>query len=116
VNLRGYDPGQPMPATDALAGFLHALGVAGQDIPPEEDERAARYRSLLADKQMLVVLDNAGSADQVRPLLPGSPDAEAWSPSRTKTGQLHPASGPSSCPGQVSRCRLSARASRCLAW
>jgi DNA-binding SARP family transcriptional activator/Tfp pilus assembly protein PilF/DNA-binding XRE family transcriptional regulator len=73
VNLRGYDPGQPMPASDALASFLRALGVPGQDIPPEEDERAARYRSLLADKRVLVVLDNARSADQVRPLLPGTP-------------------------------------------
>jgi DNA-binding SARP family transcriptional activator/tetratricopeptide (TPR) repeat protein len=73
VNLRGYDPGQPMTAADALAGFLRALGVAGQDIPAEEGERAARYRSLLSAKRMLVVLDNAGSAEQVRPLLPGSP-------------------------------------------
>jgi tetratricopeptide (TPR) repeat protein len=73
VNLRGYDPGKPMPAADALAGFLRALGVPGQDIPPEEAERAARYRSLLAGKRMLVVLDNAGSAGQVRPLLPGTP-------------------------------------------
>jgi DNA-binding SARP family transcriptional activator/tetratricopeptide (TPR) repeat protein len=73
VNLRGYDPGRPMPAADALAGFLRSLGVAGQDIPAEADERAARYRSLLAGKRMLVVLDNARSADQVRPLLPGTP-------------------------------------------
>jgi DNA-binding SARP family transcriptional activator/Tfp pilus assembly protein PilF len=73
VNLRGYDPAQPMPAADALARFLRALGVPGQHIPPEEDERASRYRSLLAGKRMLVVLDNAGSADQVRPLLPGTP-------------------------------------------
>ena len=73
VNLRGYDPGQPMTATDALAGFLRALGVAGPDIPAGEDERAARYRSLLSAKRMLVVLDNAGSVEQVRPLLPGSP-------------------------------------------
>ncbi len=72
VNLRGYDPGQPVPAADALAGFLRSLGVPGQDIPPEENERAARYRSLLAGKRILVVLDNAGSADQVRPLLPGT--------------------------------------------
>jgi DNA-binding SARP family transcriptional activator/tetratricopeptide (TPR) repeat protein len=72
VNLRGYDPGQPMPATDALAGFLRSLGVPGQDIPPEEDERAARYRSLLVGKRMLIVLDNAGSSEQVRPLLPGT--------------------------------------------
>jgi DNA-binding SARP family transcriptional activator len=73
VNLRGYDPGPPVPATDALAAFLRSLGVPGQDIPPEADERAARYRSLLAGKQVLIVLDNAGSADQVRPLLPGTP-------------------------------------------
>jgi tetratricopeptide (TPR) repeat protein/transcriptional regulator with XRE-family HTH domain len=72
VNLRGYDPGQPVPASDALAGLLRSLGVPGQDIPPEEDERAARFRSLLAGKRMLVVLDNAGSAGQVRPLLPGT--------------------------------------------
>src|SRR5216683_2746621 len=73
VNLRGYDPGQPMPAADALARFLRTLGVPGQEIPAEEDESAARYRSLLAGRRMLVVLDNAGSAEQVRPLLPGSP-------------------------------------------
>ena len=72
VNLRGYDPGQPVTAADALAGFLRALGVPGQDIPAEEDERAARYRSLLAGRRMLVVLDNAGSVEQVRPLLPGA--------------------------------------------
>jgi DNA-binding SARP family transcriptional activator/tetratricopeptide (TPR) repeat protein len=72
VNLRGYDPAQPMAATDALAAFLRSLGVPGRDIPPEADERAARYRSLLVGKQMLVILDNARSAEQVRPLLPGS--------------------------------------------
>jgi len=73
VNLRGYDPGPPMTAADALAGFLRALGVPGQDIPAEEGERAARYRSLLASKRMLVVLDNAATVEQVRTLLPGSP-------------------------------------------
>jgi DNA-binding SARP family transcriptional activator/tetratricopeptide (TPR) repeat protein/DNA-binding XRE family transcriptional regulator len=73
VNLRGYDPGQPVPAADALAAFLRSLGVPGQDIPQEADERAARYRSLLAGKRVLIVLDNAESAGQVRPLLPGTP-------------------------------------------
>ena len=73
VNLRGYDPGPPMPASDALAGFLRALGMAGPDIPGDADERAAAYRSLLAGQRMLVVLDNAREAGQVRPLLPGSP-------------------------------------------
>jgi DNA-binding SARP family transcriptional activator/tetratricopeptide (TPR) repeat protein/DNA-binding XRE family transcriptional regulator len=73
VNLRGYDPEQPIAAADALATLLRALSVPGREIPPEEDERAARYRSLLAGKRMLIVLDNAASADQVRPLLPGTP-------------------------------------------
>lgn len=73
VNMRGYDPGQPMTAADALARFLRSLGVPGQDIPSEEDERATRYRSRLAGKQMLIMLDNVGSADQVRLLLPGTP-------------------------------------------
>ncbi len=73
VNLRGYDPGQPMPPGAALAGFLRALGLAGPDIPPETDERAAAYRSLLDGRRVLVVLDNAASVEQVRPLLPGCP-------------------------------------------
>ena len=73
VNLRGYDPGQPLPPGAALAGFLRALGLPGQDIPPETDERAAAYRSLLDGRRALVVLDNAASVEQVRPLLPGCP-------------------------------------------
>ncbi|MCA1674969.1 MAG: helix-turn-helix domain-containing protein, partial [Actinobacteria bacterium] len=73
VNLRGYDPDQPLAAADALAGFLRALGVPGQDVPLEVDERAAAYRSLLDGRRMLVVLDNAATVEQVRPLLPGSP-------------------------------------------
>jgi DNA-binding SARP family transcriptional activator/Tfp pilus assembly protein PilF len=72
VNLRGYDPAQPMTAADALAGFLRALGVPSQDIPAEAGERAALYRSLLAGRRILVVADNAGSAEQVRLLLPGT--------------------------------------------
>ncbi|MGH3940726.1 MAG: ATP-binding protein [Pseudonocardiaceae bacterium] len=73
VNLRGYDPDQPMTVGTALAGFLRALGIAGQDIPLELDERAGAYRSLLNGRRMLVVLDNAANAEQVRPLLPGTP-------------------------------------------
>jgi hypothetical protein len=51
VNLRGYDLGPQVAAADAQAGFLRALGVPGKDIPPKADERAARYRSLLAGRQ-----------------------------------------------------------------
>ena len=73
VDLRGYDPDRPVPAADALAGFLRALGVPGPEIPVAADERSARFRSLVAGKRVLVVLDNAGSVGQVRPLLPGAP-------------------------------------------
>jgi DNA-binding SARP family transcriptional activator len=72
VDLRGYDPGEPVTAGDALAGFLRSLGVAGQDIPADAGERAACYRSLLDGRRVLVVLDNAASVEQVRPLLPGT--------------------------------------------
>jgi tetratricopeptide (TPR) repeat protein/DNA-binding XRE family transcriptional regulator len=82
VNLRGYDPGPPVPAEDALAGFLRALGGPGQDIPAGSDERAARYRSLLAGRRVLVVLDNARDVEQVRPLLPGAPGCLAVVTSR----------------------------------
>jgi DNA-binding SARP family transcriptional activator/tetratricopeptide (TPR) repeat protein len=73
VNLRGYDPDQPMLPADALAGFLHALGAADSEIPLELDVRAAAYRTLLDGRQVLVLLDNASSVEQIRPLLPGSP-------------------------------------------
>jgi len=82
VNLRGYDPAGPVTAADALGGFLRALGVPGPDIPPGEDQRAARYRSLLAGQRMLIVLDNASSVEQVRPLLPGTPGCAALVTSR----------------------------------
>jgi hypothetical protein len=73
VNLRGCDPDdQPMSAGDALAGFLRALGLPGQDIPLEMEERAAAYRSLLNGRRMVVALDNAATVEQVRPLLPGT--------------------------------------------
>jgi tetratricopeptide (TPR) repeat protein/transcriptional regulator with XRE-family HTH domain len=82
VNLRGYDPGQPLAPEDALAGFLRALGVPGQEIPADTEERAARYRSLLAGRRMLMLLDNASSAEQVRPLLPAATDCVAIVTSR----------------------------------
>lgn len=72
VNLRGYHPEQPMTPDDALAGFLRALGVPGQEIPVERSDRAAAYRSLVSGARVLIVLDNASSVEQVRPLLPGS--------------------------------------------
>ncbi len=73
VNLRGYSAGPPVRPVEALAGFLHALGVAPENVPVHTDEAAGLYRSLLADRRVLVLLDNAADAEQVRPLLPGAP-------------------------------------------
>lgn len=73
VNLRGFDPsGEPVTQAQAIRGFLDALGVEAQAIPADVDAQAGLYRSLLAGRRMLVLLDNARDAAQVRPLLPGS--------------------------------------------
>jgi DNA-binding SARP family transcriptional activator/tetratricopeptide (TPR) repeat protein len=72
VNLRGFDPAvAPLQTADAIRGFLDALAVPRQQIPVGADEQASLYRSLLAAKRMLIVLDNARDEQQVRPLLPG---------------------------------------------
>lgn len=73
VDLRGHDADPPVAARQALAGFLRGLGVTGADLPPGTEERATAYRSRLDGRRMLVVLDNAVSAEQIRPLLPGAP-------------------------------------------
>ena len=74
VNLQGFSPsGAPVTPTEALRGFLTALGVQPVRIPADTHGQAALYRSLLVGRRMLIVLDNAGDAEQVRPLLPGSP-------------------------------------------
>jgi tetratricopeptide (TPR) repeat protein/transcriptional regulator with XRE-family HTH domain len=74
VNLRGFDPdGPPMAAAEAVRRFLDALNVPPQRIPADPDAQAALYRTLLAGKKMLVVLDNARDPAQIRPLLPGAP-------------------------------------------
>jgi DNA-binding SARP family transcriptional activator len=63
---------QPVPPDEALARFLRDLGVDGARVPVEAEERAAMYRTRLAERQMLTVLDDAKDAAQVRPLLPGT--------------------------------------------
>ena len=74
VNLRGFDAaGQPTSPAEAIRGFLDAFGVDRERIPHGLDAQVGLYRSLLAGRRVLVVLDNARDADQVRPLLPGSP-------------------------------------------
>src|SRR5258706_355411 len=74
VNLRGFDPGgQVMDPAEAVRRFLDALGVPAERIPANLDAQAALYRSELAGRRMLIVLDNARDTTQVRPLLPGAP-------------------------------------------
>lgn len=73
VDLRGFSPaGRPLRTTVAVRGFLDAFGVDPGRIPADPDAQAALYRSLVAGRRMLIVLDNAADADQVVPLLPGS--------------------------------------------
>jgi transcriptional regulator with XRE-family HTH domain/tetratricopeptide (TPR) repeat protein len=71
LNLRGSSF-QPMPCREALARFLRDFGADHADIPTDENERAAHYRSLAASRRLLIILDDARDAAQVRPLLPGA--------------------------------------------
>lgn len=84
LNLRGYSAAEPVRPLQALTMFLHALGVAPSEIPFDEAAAAALYRSLLATRRMLVLLDNAGSVAQVRPLLPGTDGCVAVITSRQR--------------------------------
>jgi DNA-binding SARP family transcriptional activator len=94
VNLRGSGPsGTPLVTTDAVRGFLTALGVPPERIPPDADGQAALYRSLLADRRMLILLDNALDAEQVRPLLPGSRQCLVLVTSRNRLTGLAAAEG-----------------------
>ncbi|WP_307868522.1 ATP-binding protein [Umezawaea beigongshangensis] len=70
--LRGHHPAGPAAPGDVLGGFLSALGVASEWVPAELEARAGLYRSVLAGRRVLVVLDDADSVEQVRPLLPGA--------------------------------------------
>jgi len=82
VNLQGLRP------IDALAGFLHAFGTRTDQIPTDQEQATARYRSVVAGRRMLLVLDNADSADQVRPLLPGGSGCLVLVTSRDRLGGL----------------------------
>jgi len=94
LNLRGFDPGlAPMEAAQALRFVLGALGVTPLRMPPDLEGRAAMFRSIADGKRMLVVLDNAASPAQVRPLLPGSAGTLVIVTSRNEMAGLVAADG-----------------------
>ncbi len=88
VDLQGYGPGLPMAPEQVLDRFLRAFGIPASSIPPDTDSRSALYRSLLAEKRVLILLDNASTAAQVRPLLPGSSDCAVVVTSRDRLSGL----------------------------
>ncbi|MFD8087111.1 BTAD domain-containing putative transcriptional regulator [Kitasatospora sp. NPDC059722] len=88
VDLRGHSPVPALRPGDVLAQFLRALGVPPDRMPADEDEAVATYRTLLADKRMLIVLDNARDPEQVRPLIPGAQGCGVVITSRTRMAGL----------------------------
>lgn len=88
VNLHGYGPGTPVTPRRALESLLTSLGIAQARIPQDEDDCAALYRSLLADRRMLILLDNVASVRQIRPLLPGTRDCLVLATSRSRLSGL----------------------------
>lgn len=97
VDLRGFSAEAPVPAGAALLTLLHSLHVPMDQVPPETPERAALFRTLTADRSFLLVLDNASSAEQVRPLLPASGSVVLIT-SRNQLRSLGPAVGATRVP------------------
>ncbi|GAA4975049.1 AfsR/SARP family transcriptional regulator [Actinoplanes utahensis] len=99
VNLRGFDPvDRPVSPAEALRKLLYALGVPAHDVPPDPDAREARYRGLVAGRRMVILLDNARDAEQVRPLLPGAPGCLTLVTSRDALGGLVATDGADALP------------------
>ncbi|MGI5215661.1 BTAD domain-containing putative transcriptional regulator [Plantactinospora sp. CA-290183] len=89
VNLRGFDAdGSVVPPATAIRGFLDAFGVPEQRIPADLDAQAGLYRSVLAGKRVLVLLDNARDVEQIRPLLPATPGCLVLTTSRDQLTPL----------------------------
>ncbi|WP_328609079.1 tetratricopeptide repeat protein [Amycolatopsis sp. NBC_00345] len=89
VNLHGFDAtGSPTDPFEALDQLLRALHITPSEIPRGLEERAALYRTVLSDRRLIVVLDNAADAEQVRPLLPGSSSCAVIVTSRKRLSGL----------------------------
>jgi DNA-binding SARP family transcriptional activator len=89
VNLRGFDPSSaPITPGEAICGFLTALGVPADRVPASLAAQAGLYRSLLAGRQLLILLDNVRDEQQVRPLLPGTPGCLVLVTSRSQLSGL----------------------------
>jgi DNA-binding SARP family transcriptional activator/tetratricopeptide (TPR) repeat protein len=94
VNLRGFDrTAPPTDPAEAIRGFLDALDVAPQRVPVGLEAQVALYRSHLAGRRMLLVLDNARDSEQVRPLLPGAGGCMVLVTSRNELSGLHTSEG-----------------------
>jgi tetratricopeptide (TPR) repeat protein len=91
IDLHGYTQDvEPIQPAEALDHLLRALGIPGTQIPPSLDQRAALYRTRLADRRMLILLDNAATEAQVAPLLPGAPECRVLVTSRQRLAGLDP--------------------------
>ncbi|MEV0151399.1 MULTISPECIES: NB-ARC domain-containing protein [unclassified Nonomuraea] len=89
VSLHGHAPATaPVEPGAALARVLHALGVPAERVPAHLDDRAALYRSVLADRKVLIVLDDAADEHQIHPLLPAGPDCRVIVTSRRRLSCL----------------------------
>ncbi|MFJ8779377.1 AfsR/SARP family transcriptional regulator [Streptomyces sp. NPDC102476] len=89
VNLHGFDHDRrPLEPREALELLLSGLGLAASEIPPDHEAQGRLFRTLLAGRRVLVLLDNAASAEQVRPLLPSSPTCCVVVTSRNRLGDL----------------------------
>ncbi|MFJ5633309.1 AfsR/SARP family transcriptional regulator [Streptomyces goshikiensis] len=89
IDLRGFTPGeQPRLPRSVLGALLRSLGVPGERLPAEADSRSCMWRGMLAERRMLIVLDNAADVAQVRPLLPASSNSLVLITSRTRMVEL----------------------------
>jgi hypothetical protein len=93
ADLRAHATEHPLAADRVLAGFLRALGVAAHEVPGDLDEAASLYRSLLTGRRVLVLLDDVGDPEQVRPLFPGGRECLVLLTSRYRLGGLRARNG-----------------------